>query len=268
MGLQSLALIGHGKLGSKLLQAWVEKNPLISYVVVTPQELTDVPKVKWLSPESREFLKVDVAVFCLKPQVLGNALPLYKNRFSEDTLLISTAAGKNLNFYEEFFPHHPWVRAMPNVAVSVGESFTGLLKNQNVSDSQAQFVEDLFSSVGEVEWLESDEKMSILTAITGSGPGYIFYLAECLCTICNELGFSEELSLKMIVSLLKGSSALLTQEPHPQVLRERVTSPQGTTAAALDVLMTDESLKRLFKKAIQQAIKRSEELSRRVDEAT
>lgn len=260
---QTIAIIGYGRLGSVLHQAWSEANDF-AFAIVAPRApiLTDA-NVTYYEAESDEPIHADVVVFCLKPQVLEQTLPKYQKRIAQNALVVSTAAGKSLAFYRSYFPTQALIRSMPNTLARVGQAFTGLLANGHVTSAQKELLEGLFLRVGKVAWLEDDEQMDRLTALAGSGPAYMYYWAECIYEAARKMGFSEQASQDMARSLLIGVAQTLEEGASWEVLRQEVTSKGGTTEAALHVLMAaDNGLQPLINRAVDAAHLRARELAK------
>jgi pyrroline-5-carboxylate reductase len=180
------------------------------------------------------------------------------------TLIISILAGKTIGDLRGRLPHaKAIVRAMPNLPASIGRGATGAAANQDVSASQKAMADALLRSVGIVEWLASEDLIDAVTAVSGSGPAYVFHLVECLADAGAAAGLPLELAQRLARATVTGAGELLAQSDlPPDRLRQNVTSPGGTTAAALDVLMADQAgLKALMREAVAAAKRRAEDLS-------
>ena len=205
----------------------------------------------------------DVVVLAVKPQVMDQVLPPYKNLVKHNPAFLSIAAGRTIASFETILgTQAAIVRAMPNTPAAVGRGITVGCPNANVSDDQKALCDQLLKSVGEVEWVDDEAHLDAVTAVSGSGPAYIFLLAETMGHAGRMCGLPPELSDKLARATVAGAGELLHRSPEPAAtLRENVTSPGGTTAAALDVLMGPEGMKSLMEKAIDAATKRSKELA-------
>jgi len=154
------------------------------------------------------------------------------------------------------------VRAMPNTPAMIGRGVTGAFANAAVSAEQRDIVHRLLKVSGPVEWLEGEEQINAVTAVSGSGPAYVFYLVECMAEAGRKAGLQADLAMRLARETVAGAGELLHQSPDAAAkLRQNVTSPGGTTAAALSVLMADGGMQPLFDQAIEAARKRAEELA-------
>ena len=267
MGL-TIALVGCGAIGSALLKGWITQvdshNRFKSFWVITPHRnhvdpfLSD-ERVKWFPSPDLLSSSPDVIVFAIKPYQLEEALPSFRHFTS---LIITVASGKSLAFYETHLSNkHSIIRAMPNTPVSIHEGVIGLLPNKQVTPQQKRLVETCFDGLGYCPWLISDDEVDKITALSGSGPAYVFYMIESLTKAAESLGFNKETALNLALHTFAGASLYaLNSEMPPEELRARVTSPQGTTAAALEVL-TNREFTQLIETAVKAAFKRAKELA-------
>lgn len=267
--ISALLLVGCGKMGGALLRGWRERNLAERYIVVEPgpgvaditgaAEITVVPTADHLAPA----LHPDVVVFAVKPQVMGNAVAPYRRFADGGTLFLSIAAGKTLGFFaRELGDAAPVVRAMPNTPASIGRGIAVACANEAVDRTQRTLATRLLAAVGEVGWVEDETLIDAVTAVSGSGPAYVFLLIECLAKAGVAAGLPEELALKLARATVTGSGELARLSPEPaSKLRENVTSPGGTTRAALDILMASDGLEPLLTRAVLAAARRSRELA-------
>lgn len=218
---------------------------------VVPQASVELP----CSPE--------LVMLGVKPQIMGGVLSSLAPRIGPTTLVFSIAAGKTLDDLARSLPAGtPIVRAMPNTPVMVEAGMVALIGNSYVSAEQKERLDELLSATGEVAWLDDEAQMDAVTAVSGSGPAYVFYVAECLAKAGVEAGLDEALAMKLAKTTVFGAGKMMTfLEVPPSELRENVTSKGGTTAAALELLMADEGLSKIFGAAVQAAVRRSKELS-------
>lgn len=267
--MRSIALLGAGKMGFALLEGWLRgalKDSTFYILEPTPHPAllkTAGPSVI-INPPTAEIGKVDVMVVAVKPQLLADVLPTVKSFIQKTTLVISVAAGKTTAEFEKTLgPQQPIIRAMPNTPATIGVGISALFANRQTSDHGRSVGEEVMSSVGEVVWLESEKDMDAVTALSGSGPAYVFLLTECMTHAGINQGLSPDLARQLAEATVSGAGALISaSQEDPSKLRKNVTSPGGTTAAALDVLMGDDSLESLIDKAIDAASKRSKELGK------
>lgn len=266
MGL-TLALVGCGAMGSALLKGWLtlsdSETRFEAFWVVAPHREKVEPfmensRVQWFSSPQQLAHSPDVIVFALKPSLLENILPLYQ---SFNSLIISVASGKPLSFYEKIFPpSHPIVRAMPNTPVRIHKGAIGLLANAFVSSEQKSVANTCFQPLGFNAWLTSDEEIDKITAISGSGPAYVFFMIESLAQAAESLGLDKKTAINLALYTFWGASAYAhDSNDFPDVLRQHVTSPKGTTAAAINVLETG-GLHHLMEAAVKAAYTRAKEL--------
>lgn len=204
-----------------------------------------------------------LVVFAVKPQVLAVVTPPYKRYAGPDTAFLSIAAGKTIAFFERHLGSEAAIiRAMPNTPAAIGRGITVLYANGATSKQQKALCETLMSAVGEVRWAANEAQFDAVTAVSGSGPAYVFLLIECLAEAGVAAGLPADLAMDLARATVAGSGELAHQSADPaETLRRNVTSPGGTTAAALDILMGKDGLKDLMTRAIAAAARRSKELA-------
>ncbi|MEM9442260.1 MAG: pyrroline-5-carboxylate reductase [Pseudomonadota bacterium] len=265
-----ILLVGFGKMGAALLHGWLDHGLLKSDVMVVEpsdagrQALADLDVAAFAGPDQLPSTHFRAVIFAVKPQIIAGVLPAYQDVTTNDTLIISIAAGTAISRFERTFGGKAAiVRAMPNTPAAIGQGVTALFANANVSDSQKHLAEALMSAVGLVQWLDNEEQMHAVTAMSGGGPAYVFLLIETLAKAGMANGLPETLAWPMARATVIGSGALAAASQEPAAtLRCNVTSPGGTTEAALSVLMSEDSgVQPIFDKAIQAASGRSRELA-------
>jgi pyrroline-5-carboxylate reductase len=257
-----IVLVGAGNMGGAMLSGWLKNGvPGASVVVVDPgpsaQMMATINEAgaRHVTALPAE-LKAGVLFLAVKPQVMDAVLPSVKSAVGDDTVVVSVAAGKTLGFLESHLGEAAMVRAMPNTPAMVGRGVTGAFANARVGQNQRDQVHALLRVSGPVEWVPSESDIDAVTALSGSGPAYVFYLVECMAEAGRKLG------LRLARETVAGAGELLHQSPDDaSKLRQNVTSPGGTTAAALSVLMADDAMQPLFDKALSAARKRAEELA-------
>lgn len=264
-----LLLVGCGKMGSAMLEGWLSQGIAPSDVtVIDPMQANILSKrlgVNGLA--SADDLtgneNPDVIILAVKPQMMDDALPAYKAIAGKNTLLLSIAAGKTIGYFENIFGADAAIlRTMPNTPAAVGRGMTVGCANSNVSAEQKQLGQKLLEAVGTFGWVEDESLMDAVTAVSGSGPAYVFLLAEVMAKAGVKMGLPEDLAKQLARQTVSGAGELMNQSSEEaSTLRENVTSPGGTTAAALAVLMADDALGPLMDKAIEAATKRSKELA-------
>jgi pyrroline-5-carboxylate reductase len=263
----SLLLAGAGKMGGPLLRAWLDGGydpRKISVIEPRPsRDLVELAQSKGfeLGPPSRP---PQILVLAMKPQNLDEAAAGLAPFASRDTLVVSILAGKSIANVAARLPHATAiVRAMPNLPAAVGRGMAVLAANAAATSDQRATAEALLVATGRVEWLAGEELIDAATAVSGSGPAYVFFLAEALASAGEALGLPEGIAARLARATVEGAGELLFQCPESTVaeLRENVTSRGGTTAAALEVLMAQDGLMPLIASAVKAAKQRAEALS-------
>lgn len=204
----------------------------------------------------------ECVVLAVKPQMMESLLPPLFAKFGAKPLYISIAAGKTLGFFERFLPGSAIVRAMPNTPSLVGKGMSGLYANAATTHYQKTLAENLLKAAGEVIWLEKESLMDVVTAISGSGPAYLFLFMESLVKAAIENGITPEQAKILVLQMVTGAAELAMQSGESLAeLRQNVTSKGGTTEAALGVLMHNDVLESLLKQAVDAAVHRAIALS-------
>ena len=268
----TILLVGCGKMGGALLEGWFNRglNP-VDVIIVEPAGRAAIPlctKHPALTVLAKpqdipsDFIP-DVVVFAIKPQTAAEALPQYAALTKTQPLFLSIIAGKTIAFFKAHLGLGATiVRAMPNTPAAIGKGISVLTAAPEVSPVQRQVCDVLMAAAGEVAWVADEGLMDAVTAVSGSGPAYVFLLAEALAAAGKAAGLPQALAEQLARSTVAGSGALLAQAKESAAqLRQNVTSPNGTTAAALGVLMSDKGLEPLMTQAVSAATKRSRELS-------
>ncbi len=263
----SLALAGAGKMGGALLRAWLDRGydpRKISVIEPRPSpEIIELAQATGfaLAAPSRP---PKILVLAMKPQALDEAAAGLAPFASRDTLVVSILAGKSLANIAARFPHATAiVRAMPNLAAVVGRGMAALVANAAATPGDRAAAEALFAATGRVEWLACEDIIDAATAVSGSGPAYVFYLTECLAHAGVAVGLPDDVAARLARATVEGAGELLFQCPESTVaeLRENVTSRGGVTAAALEVLMAQDGLMSLIERTVKAAKQRAAELS-------
>jgi pyrroline-5-carboxylate reductase len=205
----------------------------------------------------------DVVVLAIKPQMLDAAASALAPLFATESLLISILAGKTIANLAARLPVSSIVRAMPNTPAAIRRGITGAFASAATSPAQREQADLLLGGVGAVEWVDNEGLIDAVTAISGSGPAYIFHLVEALAQAGAALGLPDDLALRLARATVEGSGELLHRSPETSAesLRKNVTSPGGTTQAALEVLMAPDGLSPLMERATAAAARRAGELS-------
>ncbi|WP_112662684.1 pyrroline-5-carboxylate reductase [Microvirga flavescens] len=264
----SLVLVGAGKMGGAMLEGWLAVGmPGSALTVVDPRpsdEMAHLCAARGIALNPTTVKPPAVLVFAIKPQMLDDAAPAINAWLSPETLIVSVLAGKTIGNLLDKLPNaRAVVRAMPNLPASIGRGATGAAANGHVSTAQKATADALLRAVGIVEWLPSEDLIDAVTAVSGSGPAYVFHLVECLAEAGAAAGLPADLAARLARATVTGAGELLLQSDlSPATLRQNVTSPGGTTAAALEVLMADPGgLKALMREAVAAAKRRAEELA-------
>ncbi len=266
-----LVLAGAGKMGAALLRGLLARGLDPGLVLV--QDPAPAPDVAALLKErgvrvEREVAAIDVPpavlLLAVKPQIMDTVLPPLGRLAGPGTLVVSIAAGRTIaSLARHLTPDTAIVRAMPNTPASVGRAITVCVASAGVSADQRRLCDALLSAVGDVAWIDDEGLMDAVTAVSGSGPAYVFLLAEALAEAGKAAGLDEALAKQLARATVAGAGELLRQsEVDARLLREAVTSPGGTTAAALSVLMGPGGLEDLMKRAVAAAAGRSRELAK------
>lgn len=261
----TLVLVGAGKMGGAMLEGWLALGLDPKRVAI--QEPQPAPDIAALAARGVRInpLSVDdasVIVIAVKPQVAGDVVPKLKSLVRPGTVAVSVMAGKTLAFLEGALGDCAIVRSIPNTPAAIGRGITVAVPNAKVSAAQRALSHTLLSSVGAVEWVDDEGLIDAATAVSGSGPAYVFLLAETLARAGAAAGLPADLAARLARATVAGSGELLHRSPlDAATLRQNVTSPGGTTAAALAVLMAADGLDPLMEKAVAAATKRSRELA-------
>ena len=268
---EPIVLVGCGKMGGAMLSGWIESDFLNDGIfVVEPntdaikdfQEVSNIKTVSY-SSEIPKSVKPAVIVLAVKPQTMDEAVPALERFVEGGAAFLSVAAGKTLGYFEaQLGSKVAAVRAMPNTPAAVGRGITVYVANNNVSEKKVKLCGDLLSAVGEALLIEDEALLDPVTAVSGSGPAYVFFLIEAMAAAGVKVGLPDELAMRLARATVSGAGELarLSQDSASQ-LRINVTSPGGTTAAALEVLMSNEGIQPVFDKAIEAASLRSRELA-------
>jgi pyrroline-5-carboxylate reductase len=263
-----LLLVGCGKMGGAMLEGWLQRRIVDRVAIVEPHDAStaafrDRPGVAVHADAGAVgAITPAVVVFATKPQGMEKVVPAYRRFAGPRTMFVSIAAGKTIGFFEQHLGAVPVIRAMPNTPAQIGRGITVACPNRQVDAAQRALADALLAAVGEVGWVEDEALIDAVTAVSGSGPAYVFLLAECLAEAGAAAGLPRALATRLARATVAGAGELLHRSGEPaETLRQNVTSPGGTTAAALKVLMADDGLRPLLIKAVAEATRRSRELA-------
>ena len=268
---QNILLVGCGKMGGAMLRGWLARGiDAASIRVVEPFEaaaraLSDELSVT-VVPSAADIgdgFAADFVVFAVKPQGMDDIVPEYADVAASGAAILSIAAGRNIAFFEKHLGcGAAVVRTMPNTPAAVGRGITAACANPNVTDAQKTACQSLLEAVGDVVWVDDESLIDPVTAVSGSGPAYVFLLIECLARAGEAQGLPADVAEKLARATVAGAGELARlSDDTAETLRVNVTSPGGTTAAALDVLMGDDGLAELMDRAVDAATRRSRELA-------
>ena len=267
-----VVLAGCGNMGFAMLSGWLKSgklSPAEVFVVEPNAELRErAGKLGTATAASAADLPADIApmlvIFAVKPQVMREVVAGYRRFAGGSTAFLSIAAGISLAVFEELLgASAAIVRCMPNTPAAIGKGMMVVVSNHNVSDRSKAFVADLLSASGEVATIDDESLMDAVTAVSGSGPAYIFHFIEALTVAAEKAGLPAETARLLAMQTVYGAASLAAESREdPGTLRKQVTSPNGTTAAALGVLMGDDRLTKLMTQAVEAARLRSIELGK------
>jgi len=265
-----LLLAGAGKMGGAILSGLLARGLDARSVIVQDPDPAR-PVADLLADNGIDVLPfIDeltqppgVILIAVKPQVMDAVLPPLAKLAGPETLILSIAAGRRIATFEKHLPGAAIVRAMPNTPASIGRGMTVAVANSKVTPAQRALADDLLSAVGEVMWVDDEALLDPVTAVSGSGPAYVFLLAECLAEAGRAAGLDAKLAERLARATIAGSAALLeASDLSAEQLRKNVTSPGGTTAAALEILGGDDGLQKMMTAAVAAATKRGRDLAK------
>ena len=260
---QKIVFIGCGNMGGAMLRGFLESFPENNYSVVkpTPHDFPNVGYYPDLETSAETLKAADIIFFAVKPQIMRDLLSDAKPYIADDTLLITIAAGIKLATYEKFFPKNPIIKTLPNTPSAVGKGMNILTANTD-SQTHIENVNALFAALGKTLWLNNEDDIDAASAISASGPAYLFYIIEALALAGEEMGLASDDSMALARQTIIGAAALADKDNDTpaSTLRENVTSKGGMTKAALDIFMNGE-MQDIFDRALKAARDRSKELS-------
>ncbi|GAB4182326.1 MAG: pyrroline-5-carboxylate reductase [Thalassobaculales bacterium] len=261
-----ILLVGCGKMGGAMLSGWLERGVPGPFHVIEPGGAASFAGRANVVADAGDLpgdLKPAVLVLAVKPQYMDEAIAPCARFVGPGTLVVSIAAGKTIAYFRRHLGGGAAVlRAMPNTPAAVGRGITAVVAGPGVTAGQKAAGIDLLEAVGEVVEVPAETDIDIVTALSGGGPAYVFLLIECLAAAGEAQGLPAELAMRLARATVIGSGELARQSAESAAqLRVNVTSPGGTTAEALKVLMAPEAMPALFRKAIAAATERSRELA-------
>ncbi len=259
-----LLLVGAGNMGTALLCGWRGQGVAQTSVDVLDPQPSDKARAaaRHVFTDLPERYSPRAILLAVKPQVVDDLLPLLLPHLGADTLVLSIIAGKTIaQLSEKLGGHKNIIRAMPNTPASIGAGISAAIAPTGVKSADKNLAAALLQAAGKIVWLEKELQINAVTALSGSGPAYIFYMIECLANAGEQLGLSADIARDLAIETVAGSGALAKlRETDVSVLRQQVTSPGGTTQAGLDILMAPEGLGKLMRHTLEAANKRAKEL--------
>lgn len=266
-----LLLAGCGKMGSAMLAGWLDRGVAPGDVTIVEPSIAygDDLKARYGvsvvndADDIDSAFKPDVIIFAVKPQVMDAVVPAYTKFSDSGAVFLSIAAGRTIASFVQVLGAAPIVRAMPNTPAAIQKGITVCCPNDKVSPQQQRQCHELLEAIGEVAWVDDEALIDPVTAVSGSGPAYIFLLAEAMAAAGEKAGLPADLSAKLARATVAGAGCLLGESAEDAAtLRHNVTSPNGTTAAALEVFMDEvDGWQKVVDRAIQAATNRSRELA-------
>lgn len=269
----SILVVGCGKMGSAIVQGWVKSGVDGHCIHIVDPNAKMLSELKanyavnlYQTPDELPCVIFDYIMVALKPQQIDASLPVYSAWTDETTSIISIAAGINSDSLNRLLPKLSRViRVMPNTPALIQKGVLVAYATSNMPEANKNYCQQLFTSLGHFYWLENEDQMDAVTAISGSGPAYLFYFVECFVKAAENTRLPAELAKNLAINTILGAAYLLeSEDKDPSQLRVDVTSPKGTTEAALNVLMQNNSLEHLMCDVVQAATNRSQELAKLV----
>ncbi len=266
-----LILAGAGNMGGAMLAGWLERGLDPKRIVVQdpapPPAIAALLKKHGIPSHAALGDRAQapaVLLMAVKPQIMEEVFPPLARLAGPDTVVLSIAAGKTIASFETHLAKgRAVVRSIPNTPAAVGRGITVAAANPHVTAKQKALCNELLQAIGEVAWVDDEALIDPVTAVSGSGPAYVFYLTECLAEAGVKAGLAPDLAQKLARWTVAGSGELLFRSDQPaDVLRKNVTSPNGTTFAALQVLMSEKGIQPIMTEAVAAATQRSRELAK------
>ena len=232
----NIRIIGFGRLAKCFVPIWKKQHQL---VISSPNIQTDLdlPMIYFTQNNTEMLENQDIIVLAVKPKIIKTILKNISSLISKNTIIVSVAAGVSLESLQaEISKDHLIIRAMPNIAAEIGQSATLLFTNQSLHQQQKHCIESVFSELGLIHWVSNDDSLDLGTIFCGSGPAYVFYIMRAFAESMIDMGMSQGVAEQLVKQTFIGAS-LLSQHKTDSLLalQQQVTSPQGTTAAAIEV---------------------------------
>ncbi|QUJ75502.1 pyrroline-5-carboxylate reductase [Sulfitobacter albidus] len=259
-----LVLLGCGKMGSAMLAGWLGRGLPPTSVWVRDPNPSDWLQAQGVNLNTDLPASPAIVLVAVKPQMMADALPELAAMGNGETLFVSVAAGTPISFFEQTLgAQTPVVRAMPNTPAAISQGITAIVGNAVAGDRSLDEAEALLSAVGQVVRLSEEAQIDAVTGVSGSGPAYVFHMMETMADAGEAEGLPRDLALQLAIATVAGAGALALQsDDDPAQLRVNVTSPNGTTQAALEVLMDQtDGFPALMRRAVAAAANRGRELA-------
>ncbi len=231
-------------MGGAMLRSWIKNDIIATAHIMTPSPLSDdltpYKNIHHIPDASNHKIESNILILAVKPQIIADVSRVITPNLSKDTIILSIIAGQSLDALTRIFgANRPIIRCMPNTPASIGKGISVAIANNQSSDLDKTCATQLLSCSGECIWIEDESQMNAVTALSGSGPAYIFHLIEIMAKAGESIGLPRDISMKLARQTVIGSAALAEHDSDipASTLRENVTSPGGTTQAALNVLM-------------------------------
>ncbi len=263
----TIGLVGCGKMGQAMLRGWLESAAIGHVTILDPMAALPLQQNTTLTDNIHSFSQhigaLDMLVLAVKPQIMEEVCSELQDHIQSHLPILSIAAGRTIDSFKHIFADtQPILRAMPNTPAAIGKGITVICPSSEVTQDQKTHAAQLLQTLGPVQWVEDESLMDAVTALSGSGPAYVFYLIETLAAGGTKVGLPEEMAMALARQTVIGAAALCETESDisAATLRENVTSPGGTTEAALKILMNGK-LQKIYDDAILAAQKRGKDLS-------
>ncbi len=262
-------LIGAGKMGGALLSGWLDSGIVAPRKLVIldpapgPQAVYAIERgAKHITDAADIPRSVQTVLLAIKPQLFEKIGTSLGEALSEKAMIVSILAGTSLRKLDTAFGGRIVIRAMPNTPAAIGAGISAIFSDPNIAPEKIQIAENLLKPGGDVVRVDSEAALNAVTAVSGSGPAYVFHLVEALEAGAKDLGLPADIAAKLARQTVIGSAKLLdSSDESPGTLRKNVTSPNGTTQAALDVLMGEMGLSKLILAVVRAAFARAKQLA-------
>jgi len=269
--MNKILLIGCGHMGSALLQAWLQQKN-IYFDVVDPLNYKKINKKKYNKVKAykslldiKDISSIDIVIFATKPQITPLVLKeLSFFNFNKKTIFVSIVAGLKISFFNKFLKNNnQFIRVMPNMPVLINKGMSCLIARKNVTVKNKNKINSLFLKIGKTLWLSNENDINLVTAISGSGPGYVFLVVDAFEKAALKFGLTEKNSRELVYQTFIGSIGLLLKDNNSALkLAQNIAVSGGTTEAAFKIFLDKKILHRTFEKAVKAAYKKSIKLSK------